>query len=37
MNDQQVFSRFEAFMNHGQVVPHSTPTTCIGTPNTTRQ
>jgi hypothetical protein len=28
-----VLSRFESFMNLGQVVPHSMPTTPAGTPN----
>jgi hypothetical protein len=37
LNDPQVLARFEAFMNLGQVVPHSTPTTPAGTPNTTGQ
>jgi hypothetical protein len=37
LNDPQVLARFEAFMNSRQGVPHSTPTTLFGTPNTTRQ
>jgi hypothetical protein len=37
LNDPQVLSWFEAFMNQGQVVPHSTPATPAGTPNTTGQ
>jgi hypothetical protein len=37
LEDLQVLSRFEAFMNLGQVVPHSTAATPVGTPNTTRQ
>jgi hypothetical protein len=37
LNDPQVLARFEAFMNLEQVVPHSTPTTSAGTPNTTGQ
>jgi hypothetical protein len=32
-----VLAQFEAFMNLGRVIPHSTPTTHVGTPNTTRQ
>jgi hypothetical protein len=35
LKDPQVMAQFEAFMNPGQVVPHSTPTTPAGTPNTT--
>jgi hypothetical protein len=35
LNDQQILAQFEAFMNQGQVVPHSTPATPVGTPNTT--
>jgi hypothetical protein len=37
LNNQQALAQFEAFMNQGQVVPHSMPTTPIGTPNTTGQ
>jgi hypothetical protein len=37
LKDPQVMAWFEAFMNLGQVVPHSTPTTLAGTPNTTGQ
>jgi hypothetical protein len=37
LNDPQVLARFEAFMNPGQVVPHSTPATPTGTLNTTGQ
>jgi hypothetical protein len=37
MNDPQVLSRFEAFMNLRQIVPHSTPATFVGTPNTIGQ
>jgi hypothetical protein len=32
MNDPQVFAWFKAFMNLGQIVPHSTSTTSDGTP-----
>jgi hypothetical protein len=33
LNDPQVLAWFEAFMNLGQFVPHSTPFTPVGTPN----
>jgi hypothetical protein len=36
-NDPQVLAWFEAFMNQGQFFPHSTPSTPIGTPDTTGQ
>jgi hypothetical protein len=32
-----MLARFKAFMNLGQVIPHSTPTTPTGTLNTTVQ
>jgi hypothetical protein len=35
LNDQQILTQFEAFMNQGQVFPHSTPVTSAGTPSTT--
>jgi hypothetical protein len=35
LNDQQILAQFEDFMNHGQIFPHSTPATLVGTPNTT--
>jgi len=37
LNDPQVLARFEDFMNPRQVVPHSMPTTPVGTLNTIGQ
>jgi hypothetical protein len=37
LNDPQVLAQFEAFMNPGQIVPHSTLATLVGTPNTIGQ
>jgi hypothetical protein len=37
LKDPQVLSRFEAFINVGQFIPHSTPTAPTGTPNTIGQ
>jgi hypothetical protein len=35
LNDQQILTQFEAFMNQGQFFPHSTPVTSTSTPSTT--
>jgi len=37
INDQQILSQFETFMNQGQFFPHSTLVTSAAIPNTTGQ
>jgi len=35
LNDQQILTQFEAFMNQGQAFPYSTLVTSASTPSTT--